>query len=77
MSRSSSNISPIGIIHLLKNGGPTVIRCPVTASLNVGNIVANRMKNAENSSIQLFARKAASRETHDSSSLRARSRGSR
>ena len=74
---SSSSISPIGIIHLLKNGGPTVMRWPVTASLSVGNIVAKRMKNAENSRIQLFARNAASRDAHDSSSLRARSSGSR
>ena len=77
MPVSSSSSSPIGIIHLLKNGGPTVIRCPVTASLSVGNIVANRMKNAENSSIQLLARKAASRDAHDSSSLRARNSGRR
>ena len=77
MPVSSSSISPMGIIHLLKKGGPTVMRCPVTASLNVGNIVANRMKNAENSRIQLLARNAASRDAHDSSSLRARRSGSR
>ena len=45
---------PIGSIHLLKNGGPTVRRSPVTASLNVGNIVAKRTKNAANSRIQLL-----------------------
>ena len=44
---------------------------PVIASLSVGNIVANRTKNAENNSIQLLKRNAASRETHESSSLRA------
>src|SRR6187402_3090847 len=68
---------PIGSIHLLKNGGPTVRRSPVTASLSVGNIVANNTKNAENSSIQLLARNAASLETQESSSLRDRSSGSR
>ena len=39
--------------------------------------VANRMKNAENSRIQLFTRNAASREAHESSVLRARSSGIR
>ena len=73
----NSSARPIGTIHVLKNGGPTVIRWPVTASLSVGNSVANRMKKAENSSIQLFSRNAASRDIHDSSSLRARSSGSR
>src|SRR5688572_22604141 len=73
---SSSSTSPIGTIHLLKNGGPTVMRCPgppvyhpVTASLSVGNIVAKMTKNAQNSRIQLFSRNAASREAHESNSL--------
>ena len=73
----NSRIRPIGIIHWLKNGGPTVRRSPVIASLSVGNIVANRTKNAENSRIQLLTRNAASRDTHESSSWRARSSGSR
>src|SRR3954451_19838675 len=77
MPVNSSSIRPIGSIHLLKNGGPTVSRSPVTASLSVGNIVANRTKNAENSRIQLLARKAASRDIHESSSLRDFSNGSR
>ena len=77
MPVSSSSIRPIGSIHLLKNGGPTVRRSPVSASLSVGNIVANSTKNAENSRIQLLARNAASRDTHESSSLRDRSSGSR
>src|SRR5262245_53830086 len=47
------------------------------ASLNVGNIVAKRMKNAENSRIQLLTRNAASRDSHESKSLRAWSNGSR
>ena len=67
----------MGRIHLLKNGGPTVRRSPMIASLKVGNIVANRTKKAENSSTQLFARKAASRDTHESSSCRDCRRGRR
>ena len=47
MPVSSNRIRPIGSIHLLKNGGPTVRRRPRVASLNVGNIVANKTKNAE------------------------------
>ena len=70
-------MKPMGSIHLLKNGCATAMRLPVTASLSVGNIVANRMKNAENSRIQLLTRNAASREIHESSSLRALSSGSR
>ena len=68
---------PIGSIHFVKNGGPTVSRAPVTASLSVGNIVANSIKTAENSRIQLLAKNAASRDTQDSSSLRALSSGNR
>src|SRR5678816_2623470 len=71
----NSRINPMGSIHLLKNGGPTVRRSPVTASLRVGNIVANRTNSAANSRIQLFTRNAASRDTHESSSLRERSSG--
>ncbi len=77
MPVSSSMQRPIGSIHWLKNGGPTVRRSPRTASLSVGNIVAKRTKNAEKSRIQLFSMNAASRETHESSSLRARSSGRR
>src|SRR5207245_3091651 len=66
----NSSTKPIGTIHLLKNGAATVRRWPVTASLSVGNIVANRTKSAENSSTQLFTMNAASRDIHESSSLR-------
>src|SRR4051794_6720546 len=52
----NSRIRPIGVIHWLKNGAATVSRVPVSASLSVGNIVPNRMKNAENRRIQLFSR---------------------
>jgi hypothetical protein len=60
----------MGTIHLLKNGAATVSRVPVVASLSVGNIVPNMISSAEKRRIQLFNRKAASRETHESSSLR-------
>ena len=70
MPVSTSRARPIGAIHLLKKGGPTVSRSPVIASLSVGNIVANRTNSAENSRIQLLTRNAASRDTHESSSLR-------
>ena len=72
-----NKMRPIGSIHLVKNGGPTVSLAPVTASLSVGNIVANNTKTAENSRIQLFAKNAASRDTQDSSSLRALNSGNR
>jgi hypothetical protein len=65
---SARRMRPIGSIHLLKNGGPTVSRSPISASLSVGNIVAKSTKSAENSRIQLLARNAASRDTHESSS---------
>ncbi len=73
----NSSVRPIGGIHWLKNSGPTVSRSPVIASLSVGNIVANSTKNAENSRIQLLMRNAASRDSHESSSLRARRSGRR
>ena len=77
MPVSSSNARPMGVIHLLKKGGPTVSRSPVIASLSVGNIVAKRTNRAAKSRIQLLARKAASRDAHESSSCRDRSSGSR
>ena len=40
----NSSTSPIGTIHLLKKGGPTLIRSPVRASDSVGNMVANSTK---------------------------------
>ncbi len=74
---SSRITRPIGTIQRLKNGGPTVRRFPVNASLSVGNIVANSTKSAEKRRIQLFATKAASREIHESSSWRGLRSGSR
>jgi hypothetical protein len=73
----NSSVSPIGTIHLLKKGGPTVMRSPMSASDSVGNIVANMMKNAANSRIQLLTVNAASRDSHESNVARARSSGMR
>ncbi len=73
----NSRIKPTGVSHLLKNGAATVLRPSPSASLSVGNIVENSTKNAANSSTQLLARNAASRDVHESSSLRARSIGNR
>jgi len=74
---SSSSTKPTGSIHLLKNSAATVMRCPVIASLIVGNIVPNNTRNAENSRIQLFTRNAASRDAQDSNSFLERSSGRR
>ena len=68
---------PTGSIQRLKNVCATVMRCPVIASLIVGNIVANKIRNAANNRIQLFSRNAASRDAQDSRSFRDRSSGSR
>ena len=65
---SSSRMRPIGAIQRLKNGGPTVRRFPVSASLRVGNIVPKSTSIAAISRIQLLATNAASRETHESRS---------
>ena len=73
----NSSVSPIGTIHRLKNGADTVMRSWNSASDSVGNIVANSMKNAANSRIQLLSRNAASRDSHESSRARDRSSGMR
>ncbi len=77
MPVSSSRMSPTGVIQVLKNGGPTVRRSPVMASVRVGNIVAKSTNSAENSSTQLLARNAASFDAQESSSLRALRSGRR
>ena len=48
-----------------------------SASDSVGNMVANSMKNAANSRIQLLTRKAPSRDSHESSRARDLSSGIR
>ena len=67
----------MGTIHLLKKGGPTVMRSPMSLSEIVGNIVATRMKKAAKRRIQLLTTNANSRETQLSSSLRERMSGKR
>ncbi len=62
----NSNTMPSGVIQRLKNSAPTDTREPSSASLIVGNIVANSTKNAQASRIQLLSRNANSREKNDS-----------
>src|SRR5476651_313416 len=64
---SSNRKSAIGMLTLLKNGGPTVTLCPVTHSLSTGNNVPQSTANAATSSSTLLNRKLDSRETSDSS----------
>ena len=73
----NSSTRPTGAIVLLKNGGPTVMRSCAIHSDSVGNIVAVRMKSARRGRIQLLRRKANSRDSHESSSLRERKSGRR
>src|SRR3954468_806486 len=63
---SSNNTSAIGTFTLLKNGGPTVIFVPCTASERIGNSVPHNTANADTSSSTLLKRKLDSRETSDS-----------
>ncbi len=78
MPVSSSSIKPIGTIHWLKNGGPTVMRSPVTRlTERREHRREQHEERAQNSRIQLLNMNAASRDTQESSSLRARSSGSR
>src|SRR3954470_21046218 len=60
----NTNTRPIGASHLLKNGGPTVMRSPENHSEMVGNSVAMSTKKAQPRRIQLFKRKANSRDSH-------------
>src|SRR5260221_13446368 len=63
--RNSRN-SPIGTLTLLKNGAPTLIFSPVTASLITGNSVPHSTAKQEASRIRLLNRKLDSRDTTDS-----------
>src|SRR5436853_6249211 len=56
----------IGTFTLLKNGGPTVIFEPVTASEMIGNIVPQKTAKQAASRIRLLNMKLLSRETIDS-----------
>src|ERR1700757_1228678 len=63
--RNIRNIA-IGTFPLLKNGGPTVIFDPVTASEMIGNIVPQKTAKHAASRIRLLNMKLLSRETMDS-----------
>src|SRR5258706_15067487 len=56
----------IGIIISLKNGGPTVIFTPLTASERIGKRVPQRTANAAPTSRRLLNRKLLLRETNES-----------
>src|ERR1051326_5573511 len=62
-----SNSIAIGMLTLLKNGGPTVILVPWTASDRTGKSVPHSTAKHEASSRTLLNRKLDSRETSDSS----------
>src|ERR1700680_4712699 len=60
--------SASGALTLLKNGGPTVILTPRTASDSTGNNVPQKTAKAIPTSTRLLKRKAASRDRYDSNS---------
>src|SRR5947207_2191854 len=65
---NSRSKSPSGMLTVLKNGGPTVILFPRTASEMIGNSVPHKTENAIPTSTRLLYRNAASRLTMLSSS---------
>src|SRR5271156_2239800 len=66
---SSSKNSAIGILTLLKNGGPTLILLPCTHSESTGNRVPHRTAKHAASSTRLLNRKLDSRDTSESNWL--------
>src|ERR1700738_740524 len=58
---------PMGILTLLKNGAPTLMREPESHSENTGNRVPERTAMQETSKIRLLKRKLDSRDTIESS----------
>ena len=77
MPVSASSSSPSGTLTRLKNGGPTVILVPRTASDRIGNRVPHSTEKAMPTSSRLLNRNAASRLSIDSSWTSASSRGQR
>ena len=77
MPVSPSSRRPSGTFTRLKNGGPTVILVPRTASDRIGNSVPHRTENAIPTSSRLLNRNAASRLSIDSSWTSASSSGHR
>src|ERR1700678_1382144 len=66
---SSSRNKAIGIVTLLKNGGPTLILLPCTHSDSTGKRVPQRIAKQAASSTRLLNKKLDSRETRESSWL--------
>src|SRR3972149_6961956 len=58
---------PIGILTLLKKGGPTEIFMPRIACEKTGNIVPQNMAKQATTRIRLLKRKALSRDSKESS----------
>src|SRR5258706_7615520 len=63
----NSRNNPTGMFTLLKNGAPTLIFCPCTASEITGNNVPERTAKQAASRTRLLNRKLDSRDTSDSS----------
>src|SRR5579859_3568830 len=62
-----SSSKPSGILTLLKNGAPTLIRFPVNHSEKTGNSVPERIAMHATSRTKLLKRKLDSRDTIESS----------
>ena len=77
MPVSASSSSPSGTFTVLKNGGPTVILVPRTASERIGKSVPQSTANAMPTNSRLLYRNAASRLTMLSSSASASRSGHR
>jgi hypothetical protein len=74
---SATRNSPSGTLTRLKNGGPTVILVPRTASDMIGNSVPQSTENAIPTKARLLKRKAASLLAMDSSRASGSSKGHR
>src|SRR5947209_2178581 len=63
----NSSINPSGILTLLKNGPPTLMRDPVNHSENTGKSVPDKTATHATSSTRLLNKKLDSRDTIESS----------
>ena len=77
MPVSAINIKKIGTLTRLKNGGPTAILTPRTASVSTGNIVPQRIAKQATTRTRLLNRNDDSRDSTDSRWLALRSCGRR
>src|ERR1700678_3308328 len=64
---SNNKNSAMGMLTLLKNGGPTLILLPCTHSESIGNSVPHKTAKQAASNTRLLNRKLDSRETKESS----------